>query len=81
MLPRPLEPRGASQFYTYKDLAQLWRVKPQTVRLWFMQLRRAGQGPAEGQANIVQRHAAMRVVLVRSDYALFVQRVKVERMK
>lgn len=81
MLPRVPQTTGAQQFYTYKDLAQLWRVRPQTVRVWFMQLRRAGRGPAEGQAQIVQRHAALRVLLIRSDYALFVQRVKVEGMK
>ena len=81
MLARAGRTTLADQFYTYKDLASLWRVKPQTVRVWFMQLRRQGKGPERGQAFVTQRHAAMRITLVRSDYALFVQRLKVEPMK
>ena len=71
----------ADRFYFYRDLAQLWRVKEQTVRLWFMQLRRDGRGPTAGQCSIVQRNAALRLLRIRGDYALFVQAVKVERVK
>jgi hypothetical protein len=71
----------ASRFYTYRDLAELWRVKEQTIRVWFMQLRRAGMGPKQGQCFIVQRNAALRVLLIRADYVVFVQQLKVERMK
>lgn len=70
-----------TQFYTYKDLADMWRVKPQTVRLWFMQLRRAGKGPSLGQVKVVQTNAARRIIRIRSDYALFIQQIKLEGMK
>ena len=84
MLARGLRLRPeyeASRFYTYKDLADLWRVKEQTIRVWFMQLKRAGQGPVEGQTRIVQRNAAMRILLIRGDYAVLVQQIKIMGMK
>lgn len=71
----------ATKFYSYKELAFLWGYKEQTLRLWFMQLRRAGRGPAEGQASVVQVNAATRILKIRGDYALFVQQVKIERVK
>ena len=67
--------------YTYKDLAELWQVKEQTVRRWVMQLRRCGQGPTHEQAALVQVHAGLRVLKIRADYAIFVQQQKVYRMK
>lgn len=85
MLPRgflhDLDRSGVSRFYTYRDLADLWRVREQTVRVWLMQLRRDGRGPKPEQARLVQRHAALRILLIREDYARLVQRLKVERVK
>ena len=72
---------GPSRFYTYKDLAEMWRVREQTIRVWVMQLRRGGRGPNPQQMRVVQRHAALRVALIRQDYAELIQRIKVEGLK
>lgn len=85
MLPRqfPGEVHHAevSRFYTYRDLADLWRVKPQTVRVWVMHLRKDGRGPKPDQVRLVQVNAATRILRIRADYASLIQRIKVEGMK
>jgi transposase-like protein len=81
MVARGLGSPKADRFYTYRVLADLWGVKEQTIRLWIMQLRRDGQGPEQGQSCVVQVNAATRILKIRGDYAVFVQRVKIERMK
>lgn len=80
-LARQITGPRATKFYTYKELAHLWGYKEQTVRLWFMQLRRVGRGPAEGQVSIVQVNATTRFLKIRGDYAVFVQQVKIEHIK
>jgi hypothetical protein len=81
MVARGEKKPKADRFYTYSNLADLWGFKEQTIRLWLMQLRRLGKGPENGQSCVVQVNAATRILKIRGDYAVFVQREKIERMK
>jgi hypothetical protein len=81
MVARVFSTPKADRFYTYRVLAELWGVKEQTIRLWIMQLRRDGKGPTSGQSIVTQVNAAIRVLKIRGDYAVFLQKLKIERMK
>ena len=68
-----LGPDPQYRWFSQQELAELWRRHPVTIRKWLMAARRAGRGPQPDQWEKKQLNAALRVVLLRGDYALFLR--------
>lgn len=79
--PTAPDPRGLAQWYSQQELADMWRVHYGTVRNWLVILRREDLGPRPGQSRVLKINRARRFVLLRADYARFMQQRFVERMK
>ena len=76
-----LDPHAPMKRYSQKELADLWRVHRGTVRNWLVVLRKQGRGPSPEQAKLKFIRGARRDLIIRADYALFIQRVFIEGMK
>lgn len=61
------------RWYSQKDLAEMWRVHPGTIRNWIWRLRREGRGPAGDQAKYYFYYGARRDLMLRHDYVILMQ--------
>jgi hypothetical protein len=78
---RGIDPTNLMRRYSQRELAGLWHVHRVTVRKWIMVLRRQGRGPTVGQAKVKLINGAHRDLMIRADYALFIQGVFIEGQK
>jgi hypothetical protein len=68
------------RWYTYNELAALWRVSTATIHIWIRKAKAIGKGPSKEQMRTDGRGMGHAHYLVREDYALWLSRPEVRAL-
>lgn len=68
-------PTSAIAWYSDRDLAVLWHLKPKTIASYRWKARQLGYPPQSDQYMIRRLNACRRYAMIRADYVQILQRI------